>query len=123
MENKFLTNNFDGISLEARLLFFIDIGFFFSMQIRGKYLADAFHCDDEFRSINESSHRIFQCLRGIALNNDSHIPDGTVLQMLLDIAKEGDVMEELNWAINEAEKRLNEKGYILEASKKGLSLK
>jgi hypothetical protein len=95
---------FDKASVQTRLLFFIDLGFFLSMQIRGKYASQSVHEDAELRAINESAHRIFQCLRGLAKNDISRIPEEVIIQMLLDIASEGNLQEELLWAIAEAEK-------------------
>ena len=94
------------LNTAERLQFFINTGFYFSMQIRGRYNFHAQHEDDEYRAINECFHRIFQCLRGIGDTRDLRMPDDTVLLMLNDIVKAANLQGELNWAIEEAAKLL-----------------
>ncbi len=106
MGNKLSRFNISDLNTAERLQFFINTGFYFSMQIRGKYGLHAQHEDHEYRSINECFHRIFQCLRGIDDSQEPRMPDDTVLLMLNDIAKEANLQEELNCAIEEATKLL-----------------
>lgn len=109
MGNKLSRLNISGLNTAERLQFFINTGFYFSMQIRGKYSLHDLHAqheDREYRAINECFHRIFQCLRGIGDSHEPRMPDDTVVLMLNDIAKEANLQEELNWAIEEATKLL-----------------
>ncbi len=57
---------FDGMPIESRLLFFANLGFFFSMQVRGIYASGSTHSDGTLRAVNETMHRLFQCLKGLA---------------------------------------------------------
>ncbi|MEF9406825.1 MULTISPECIES: hypothetical protein [Ralstonia solanacearum species complex] len=97
---------FDGIPIESRLLFFANLGFFFSMQVRGIYASGSTHSDSTLRAVNETTHRLFQCLKGILRGGGNRMPEETVLKMLQDIAREGGLEKEFLWAVSEAEKAL-----------------
>ncbi|MDB0568290.1 hypothetical protein ACYT85_24370 [Ralstonia solanacearum] len=97
---------FDGIPIESRLLFFANLGFFFSMQVRGIYASGSTHSDSTLRAVNETTHRLFQCLKGLARGGGNRMPEETVLKMLQDVAGEGGLEEEFLWAVSEAEKTL-----------------
>ncbi|MDC6286717.1 hypothetical protein ACQZ32_02805 [Ralstonia pseudosolanacearum] len=92
--------------IESRLLFFSNLGFFFSMQVRGIYAFGSTHSDSTLRAINEATHRLFQCLKGLAKGGSNRMPEETVLRMLQDIVIEGGLEEEFLWAVSEAEKTL-----------------
>ncbi|WP_459204475.1 hypothetical protein ACQVRV_18950 (plasmid) [Ralstonia pseudosolanacearum] len=97
---------FDGVPIESRLLFFANLGFFFSMQVRGIYASGSTHSDSMLRAVNEAMHRVFQCLRGLAREGSNRMPEEAVLRMLQDIAIEGGLEQEFLWAVSEAEKTM-----------------
>lgn len=97
---------FDSMPVESRILFFANLGFFFSMQVRGIYASGSSHSDSTLRAVNETTHRLFQCLKGLAKGGSNRMPEETVLRMLQDIAIEGGLEQEFIWAVSEAEKTL-----------------
>ncbi|WP_459204344.1 hypothetical protein ACQVRV_17540 (plasmid) [Ralstonia pseudosolanacearum] len=97
---------FDSVPVESRILFFANLGFFFSMQVRGIYASGSSHSDSTLRAVNETTHRLFQCLKGLAKGGSNRMPEEAVLRMLQDIAIEGGLEQEFLWAVSEAEKTL-----------------
>ncbi|WP_155739208.1 hypothetical protein [Ralstonia solanacearum] len=82
-------NFFVNKSIESKNLYFASLGFFLSMQFRGAYSPGSNHDDGPLRTVNESAHRIFQCLRALASGGRNGVPEEIVLNMIRDISREG----------------------------------
>ncbi|WP_013207477.1 hypothetical protein [Ralstonia solanacearum] len=94
---------FDGMPIESRLLFFANLGFFFSMQVRGIYASGSTHSDGTLRNDAPSLPVPERACEG----GGNRMPEETVLKMLQDVASEGGLEEEFLWAVSEAEKTLD----------------
>jgi hypothetical protein len=74
------------------------LGYFLTTNLRTKYHDGTFHSDQEFRSVNEVSLRIFQHLIEMDRTPSEQMPMEIRLLMLRELAVEGNFLEEFDAA-------------------------